>query len=47
MPGMDFDLFLTATAESISSEDYVVATYLIGAHRDADILQRASMIGLE
>ena len=47
MPGMDFALYLTATAESISSEDYVVATYLIGAHRDADILQRASMIGLE
>jgi 2,3-diketo-5-methylthiopentyl-1-phosphate enolase len=47
MAKQEFDLFLTPISESIPSEDYVIATYLIGANREADIISRVSSMALE
>ncbi len=47
MASKTFDLFLTPIVEGIEQNDYVIATYLMGAPKEADILTRASTVALE
>lgn len=47
MPAPSFDLMLSPVAESLDHGDYVIATYLMGAPREADALARATSMALE
>ena len=47
MAKMEHDLFLTAMLESLNSSDYIIATYLMGAPCEADILSRTASVALE
>lgn len=42
-----FDNFLLPIPESLKSEDYVIASYLMGAPREADILRKAAAAAIE
>lgn len=41
------DLFLTPIIEGIAQDEYVIATYLMGAAKEADIISRAATVALE
>lgn len=47
MSAKSIDQFLTPTIESLDQDDYVIATYLMGASKEADMLTRAATVGLE
>jgi len=47
MPSKTYDPFLTPIIESIPQDEYVIATYLIGAPRESDIIGRVSSLALE
>jgi len=47
MASKPVDLFLAPTVESLEEDKYVIATYIMGASREADILSRAATVGLE
>ncbi len=47
MASKTFDLFLTPIIESIPQDEYVIATYLIGASKESDVISRVSSLALE
>lgn len=47
MAAQEFDLFLTPIHESLNGDEYVIATYLVGAPQEADIISRVTAIALE
>lgn len=44
---MSQDFFLTPLPESVSHQDYVIATYLMGARVEADVVHKASALAIE
>ena len=47
MASKSIDIFLTPTVESLAQDEYVIATYLMGAPKEADIIHRATSVALE
>jgi ribulose 1,5-bisphosphate carboxylase large subunit-like protein len=47
MAGAELDLYLTPIPESLPEEEYVIATYLVGAPSESDIIARTTAIALE
>jgi 2,3-diketo-5-methylthiopentyl-1-phosphate enolase len=44
---MEFDIYLTPITESLNQNEYVIATYLVGAPTESDILHRCTALALE
>ncbi len=47
MPAKELDLFLTPITESLNQDEYVIATYLIGAAKESDVIARCTSLALE